>query len=162
MRVLKANPSQISYILHMPTNRFILQIHCPDQKGLIAGTTQVLAKAGANITDLQQHTAKDIETFFLRAVFDLDSNDIQELTDTGSVCRRPAGNTYVVSDDRWALEFFYAHRNDTPEALVKAVLTNEQMWGQDLTKIPGLEEATVANLKMIREKGAKEAYASCL
>ena len=63
----------------MPTNRYILQIHCPDQKGLIAGTTQVLAKAGANIIDLQQHTAKDIETFFLRAVFDMESSDIQEV-----------------------------------------------------------------------------------
>ncbi len=101
-------------------------------------------------------------TMSLAAYIAFYSNDIQELNDKGLVCRRPAGNTYVVSDDRWALEFFYAHRNDTPEALVKAVLTNEQMWGQDLTKIPGLEEATVANLKMIREKGAKEAYASCL
>ena len=63
----------------MAITRYILQIHCPDQKGLIAGTTQVLAKAGANIIDLQQHTAKDIETFFLRAVFDMESNDIQEV-----------------------------------------------------------------------------------
>ena len=59
--------------------RYILQILCPDQKGLIAGTTQVLAKAGANIIDLQQHTAKDIETFFLRAVFDIESDDIPEV-----------------------------------------------------------------------------------
>ena len=59
--------------------RYILQIHCPDQKGLIAGTTQVLAKAGANIIDLQQHTAKDIETFFLRAVFDIEADGIPEV-----------------------------------------------------------------------------------
>ena len=49
------------------------------QKGLIAGTTQVLAKAGANIIDLQQHTAKDIETFFLRAVFDIEADGIPEV-----------------------------------------------------------------------------------
>ena len=59
--------------------RYILQIFCPDQKGLIAGTTQVLAKAGANIIDLQQHTAKDIETFFLRAVFDIEADGIPEV-----------------------------------------------------------------------------------
>ena len=41
-------------------------------------------------------------------------------------------------------------------------MTNEQMWGQDLTKVPGFEAATVANLKMIREQGAIAAYASCL
>ncbi len=59
--------------------RYILQIHCPDQTGLIAGTTQVLAKAGANIVDLTQHTAKDINTFFLRAVFDIEGSGIEEI-----------------------------------------------------------------------------------
>ena len=48
------------------------------------------------------------------------------------------------------------------EELVHAVMTNEQMWGQDLTKIPGFEAATVANLKKIREEGAMAAYAACL
>ena len=90
------------------------------------------------------------------------SNDIQELTDAGLVCRRPAGNTYTCSDDRWALEFYYDHRNDSVEELVHAVMTNEQMWGQDLTAIPGFEAATVANLTKIRTEGALAAYASCL
>ena len=90
------------------------------------------------------------------------SNDIQELNETGLVCRRPKGNTYTCSDDRWALEFYYAHKDDSVEELVHAVMTNEQMWGQDLTAIPGFEAATVANLKLIREQGALAAYASCL
>lgn len=63
----------------MPIIRYILQIHCPDQKGLIAGTTQVLANAGANIIDLTQHTAKDIETFFLRAVFECELSAATEV-----------------------------------------------------------------------------------
>ena len=90
------------------------------------------------------------------------SNDIQELNEKGLVCRRPKGNTYTCSDDRWALEFYWEHRNDSVEALVHAVMKNEQMWGQDLTQIPGFEEATVANLKKIRTEGALAAYASCL
>lgn len=90
------------------------------------------------------------------------SNDIQELTDAGLVCRRPKGNTYVCSDDRWALEFYYDHRNDSAEELVHAVMTNTQMWGQDLTEIPGFEAATVENLKKIRTEGALAAYAGCL
>ena len=90
------------------------------------------------------------------------SNDIQELNDAGLVCRRPAGNTYVCSDDRWALEFYWNHRNDSVEELVHAVMTNEQMWGQDLTAIEGFEAATVANLTKIRTEGALAAYASCL
>ena len=90
------------------------------------------------------------------------SNEIQELNDAGLVCRRSAGNTYTCSDDRWALEFYGNHRNDSVEELVHAVMTNEQMWGQDLTAIAGFEAATVANLKLIREQGALAAYASCL
>ena len=90
------------------------------------------------------------------------SNDIQELTEQGLVCRRSKGNLYTCSDDRWALEFYYAHKNDTPEQLVRAVMTNLQMWGQDLTQIPGFEAATVENLKLIRTQGALAAYAACL
>ena len=90
------------------------------------------------------------------------SNDIQELNDKGLVCKRAKGNEYVVSDDRWALEFYYAHKDDSAADLVHAVMTNEQMWGQDLTKIPGFEAAVVAGVEMIRTEGAKAAYASCL
>ena len=90
------------------------------------------------------------------------SNDVQELTDKGLVCKRAKGNEYTVSDDRWVLEFYNAHKNDSIPALVHAVMTNEQMWGQDLTKVPGFEEATVKNLTNIRENGALAAYKSCL
>ena len=90
------------------------------------------------------------------------SNDIQELTDAGLVCKRPKGNTYTVNDDRWVLEFYNDHKDDDIPTLVHAVMTNEQMWGQDLTKVLDFEEVTVKNLTMIREKGALAAYASCL
>ena len=90
------------------------------------------------------------------------SNDIQRLTEEGLVCRRPKGNEYVCSDDRWVLEFYYDHRSDGPEDLVHAVMTNRQMWGQDLTEVPGFEQATAANLKKIRSEGAAAAYAACL
>ena len=90
------------------------------------------------------------------------SNDVQALTDKGLVCRRPKGNEYTVSDDRWALEFFYAQRNDAPESLVHAVMTNRDMWGQDLTEVPGFEAEVVRILKNIREEGARAAFAACL
>ena len=101
-------------------------------------------------------------TMSLAAYIAFYSNDIQELNDKGLVCRRPKGNDYVISDDRWALEFYWEHRADSAEALVHAVLTNEQMWGQDLTAVEGLEEAVVRGLKTIRTDGALEAYKQCL
>ena len=90
------------------------------------------------------------------------SSEIQELTDAGLVCRRPKGNNYTISDDRWVLEFYYDHKDDDPAALVHAVMTNEQMWGQDLTAIPGFEAEAVRILEVIRKEGALKAYADCL
>ena len=90
------------------------------------------------------------------------SSDIRELNEKGLVCRRPKGNEYTVSDDRWVLEFFLAHRSDSPEELIHAVMTNTEMWGQDLTEVPGFEAEAVRILKRIREDGALAAYADCL
>ena len=67
------------------------------------------------------------------------SSDIQALTEQGLVCRRPKGNEYTVSDDRWVLEFYYSRRGVSDETLVHDVMTNEKMWGQDLTLVPGFE-----------------------
>ena len=90
------------------------------------------------------------------------SNDIQDLTDKGLVCRRPKGNEYTVSDDRWVLEFYRDHKDDSAEDLVRAVMTNQDMWGQDLTEISGFEAAVVRILKQIRTEGALAAYRACL
>lgn len=90
------------------------------------------------------------------------SSDIQKLTEEGLVCRRPLGNEYTVSDDRFVLEFYEAHKNDSEEGLVHAVMTNTRMWEQNLTEIPGFEEAVVKALGEIRTKGAKAAFAGCL
>ena len=82
------------------------------------------------------------------------SSDIQELNDKGLVCRRPKGNEYVCSDDRWVLEFYHAHKDDGPAELAHAVMTNERMWGQDLTQVPGFKAAVADCLGKIRTLGA--------
>lgn len=101
-------------------------------------------------------------TMSLAAYIAFYSNDIQELTDAGLICRRPAGNEYTVSDDRWVLEFYYEHRDASAAELVHEVLTNKKMWDQDLTRIEGLEKAVTEDLEKIRREGAKAAYAGCL
>ena len=90
------------------------------------------------------------------------SNEIQELNDKGLVCRRAKGNEYVVSDDRWVLEFYRDHKDDSTEDLIHAVMTNTEMWGQDLTEVPGFEQEAVRILKVIREEGTLAAYKACL
>jgi len=49
---------------------YTLTISCPDQRGIIAAVTQTIAQAGGNVLNLSQHTAVDISTFFLKAVFE--------------------------------------------------------------------------------------------
>ena len=90
------------------------------------------------------------------------SSDIQALTEQGLVCRRPKGNEYTVSDDRWVLEFYYSRRGVSDETLVHDVMTNEKMWGQALTLVPGFEQAAAENLRRIRTEGARAAFAACL
>ena len=90
------------------------------------------------------------------------SNEPGELTEKGLVCRRPAGNEYTVCDDRQVLQFYWDHRDDSPEELVHAVMANTEMWGQDLTEVPGFEAETVRILKQIRADGALAAYKACL
>ena len=90
------------------------------------------------------------------------SSDIQGLNDKGLICRRPKGNEYVVSDDRWVLEFYNAHKDDAPEALIHAVMTNADMWGRDLTEVPGFEREVTRILGVIRGEGALAAYRAAL
>lgn len=101
-------------------------------------------------------------TMSLAAYIAFFSNDIQRRDKDALICKRPKGNEYSVQDDSWVLDFYFEHKSDTPEALVKAVLTNEKMWGEDLTAIAGLEAKVVEDLKLIRTKGAEAAFASCL
>ena len=85
-----------------------------------------------------------------------------ELKDAGLVAKRPAGNTYTISDDRDILEFYYNHKDDSVKDLVHAVCTNTSFWGQDLTQIAGFEEAVVKTLTEIEEKGTYEVMKECL
>ena len=84
------------------------------------------------------------------------------LQDDGLHLRRPDGAAYVAQDDAFVLEFYVSHAADDDATLVHAVLTNEQMWGEDLTAIEGLEDFVVAMLDVVRAHGAKAAYAAAL
>ena len=90
------------------------------------------------------------------------SSDVQALTEQGLVCRRPKGNEYTISDDRKVLEFFYNHKDDSEEALMHALMSCTDFWGQDLTEVPGFETEAVRILKQIRTEGVLAAYKAAL
>ena len=72
------------------------------------------------------------------------------------------GTEYVAADDAFVLDFYAAHAGADDAELVHDVLTNEQMWGEDLTAIAGLEEFVANALAIVRTDGAKAAYASAM
>ncbi len=63
---------------------------------------------------------------------------------------------YAIKDDRFILEFYYAHREDDSRAITEAVLSNTEFWGEDLTTYDGLVEKVAADLQVIEEQGAYE------
>lgn len=90
------------------------------------------------------------------------STELLRCDENGLTARRPAGDEYVIRDDDWVLDFYWSRRAASDEALVHDVLACEKMWGQDLTKLPGLEKTLCADLALIRRDGAKAAFASLL
>ena len=86
----------------------------------------------------------------------------RELTEAGLVAKRSNGDSYTISDDRAVLEFYYAHRDDSPSELVHAVCTNQDFWGKDLTELPGFEEEVTRILENIEAKGACQEMKECL
>ena len=101
-------------------------------------------------------------TMSLAAYIAFYSTKITRREKDGLICVRPAGNEYKIQDDAWVLDFYFEHKDASDAELVKAVLSNEKMWDQDLTKIADLEETVLADLTKIRNEGAEAAYASCL
>ena len=77
------------------------------------------------------------------------------LTEDGLTAKR-ADHEYTVKDDKAILEFYLAHKDDSVADLVHAVCTNTGFWGEDLTQIPGFENAVCNYLTKIREKGTYE------
>lgn len=86
----------------------------------------------------------------------------QELTEKGLINHREDGEEYIVSDDKSVLEFYLAHKDDSVEEIVKAVASNIDFWGQDLTLIPGFKEAVINYLNDINSKGAYAVMKECL
>ena len=63
---------------------------------------------------------------------------------------------YAIKDNRFILEFYYAHREDDSRAIAEAVLSNTEFWEEDLTTYDGLVEAVADDLQVIEEQGAYE------
>lgn len=76
-----------------------------------------------------------------------------EKYEDGALFGRRGDELYPVRDDPYVLEFFRDHRSDSTRELVHAVCTNKQMWGEDLSLLPGFETQVAIWLDDIRARG---------
>lgn len=78
------------------------------------------------------------------------------------------GETYKIIDNPEVLEFFYTSwgdydgSDDAAGKLVRTVLANESLWGEDLNLQRGLTETVLAHLTSIRKQGMPAAIGSLL
>ena len=71
---------------------------------------------------------------------------------------RAAGNEYPIADDQFVLDFFAGMTGKPAAEIARAVLTNVDFWGSDLTaELPGFEASVAASLDAIFTKGAAKA-----
>ena len=91
-------------------------------------------------------------TFSLASLMSLYRNGV--LVDGKLQCKR-GEETYTLQDDAAVLEFFATTTDMCPCQQVKAFLSNEDFFGPDLCKVPGLIESVTDSLKAIIEKGVR-------
>ena len=91
-------------------------------------------------------------TFSLSALFAFYSSE--DLRDGGLYAKRADGTEYVIHDDAAVLKFFAENSGKECAEFVKAALSNQSFWGEDLTAYNGLEAAVTEWLTMLREDAA--------
>jgi tagaturonate reductase len=62
-----------------------------------------------------------------------------------------------VRDDEKVLELFAENKNTDTAVFIHEIMSNEDLWGQDLTKIEGFETQVIDHLANIRSQGVKPA-----
>lgn len=93
-------------------------------------------------------------TFSLAALMEFYTGT--EIRDKALIGHR-SGAEYQILDDAAVLEFFAANSSKSAEEYAHTVLSNTDFWGQDLTRLPGVENAVVSYIKEIRENAMRKA-----
>jgi tagaturonate reductase len=75
--------------------------------------------------------------------------------DNGKYYGRLQDQAYPINDDQAA--WFYQLWQQAPDRLVDTVLQNQDLWGLDLTTLPGFAQAVKKNLTLIEQEGVRNA-----
>ena len=124
----------------MPILRYILTIACPDQVGIVAAVSGVLAAHRGNIVESNQFSDTESGRFFMRLVFDLDEATESVLLEHFTPLaqqfemdwrlydqRRPPRVMVLVSKAEHCLnDLLYRHRTGALPMAVTAIVSNHR------------------------------------
>ncbi|MBF0594883.1 MAG: formyltetrahydrofolate deformylase [Candidatus Omnitrophica bacterium] len=142
------------------SNRAILLISCPDQKGITAAVTELVFRHGGNILHAAQHTDAQAGAFFMRIEWDMDGFTVPR-QGVGEVFR-PLAERFKMnwrlhfSDEKIRLAIFVSRHlhclydlwfryqaGQLPNAEIKLVVSNHldveplaRQWGLDFLHTP--------------------------
>ena len=124
----------------MPILRYILTIACPDQVGIVAAVSGVLAAHRGNIVESNQFSDTESGRFFMRLVFDLDEASepvlLEHFTPLAQQFemdwrlydqRRPPRVMVLVSKAEHCLnDLLYRHRTGALPMAITAIVSNHR------------------------------------
>ena len=124
----------------MPILRYILTIACPDQVGIVAAVSGVLATHRGNIVESSQFSDTESGRFFMRLVFDLDEASepvlLEHFTPLAQQFemdwrlydqRRPPRVMILVSKAEHCLnDLLYRHRTGALPMAITAIVSNHR------------------------------------
>ena len=118
----------------------VLLIHCPDQKGIVAGISGFLYAHGANILHADQHQDHDLGLFFMRVEWDVKDFDLDEAAfheafralaggfrmqwKLAYSKARPAVAIFVSQQQHCLLDLLYRHRIGDLPCRVPLIISN--------------------------------------
>lgn len=85
----------------------------------------------------------------------------KEMGDNCLIAKR-GEDTYEIKDDQWVLDFYLEHKDDDAKTIAAAVVNDQRMWGDALSKLEGFEAAVAAALERIEAVGMYQAMQECL
>ena len=78
----------------------IIQLICPDQKGIIAQLTSILNEAGNNILSIEQYVDKQNEKFYIRILTEINEVNRDNYAKLGSLSKKLNGTLAVFNANR--------------------------------------------------------------
>ena len=79
----------------------VIQLICPDQKGIVAQLTSILYESNNNILSMEQYVDKENERFYIRVLAEGEyENDSKNISNIGALSKKLNGKSFLFNADK--------------------------------------------------------------